>query len=451
MRQLFALILGLSIALPLQAVVRQDLAERHVVAMLDGAPLTLPFVDLMHRLALRSNDKATRMDVVQAIVDDRLLAAYARSRYPRDELVEDNKVGYKPAVQIEQALVTYLQAAFGPRIAQALRAEKGGSLAALVQARRTPTTADWSAVLGASPGMLLEYGLDETGRKAAAAVILLRYRFDNATTGTITLLDVYDAQHVQGRHELHARNAAFADAQAQLLMERRYVLHWAQRRSGLTADEFAAFRQAVEDRMTRQGWMALLGVSSDIHDTPEHLKTLAAAVSAEEIRRYYDSHRDEFRRIEKVRARHILVRDEQQAHAVQARLQQGEDFASVARAISAAADAASGGDLGWLVHGAKPASWLESLAFMQRPGVVSRPFRLPARPDGSSGWEILLVEEKIEGYQPPDSESVRYVAAQALARQKAAQEYQGTLLKLRADAELRLNPLLLSGERSLQP
>lgn len=450
---LLQLSLACSLALPVSALAatRHDLTTPGVAATINGKPLPDKVLDLMQTLAQRTDKKASRADVVQAMIDDRLLAAVARQQYSKSELLEDNKVGFKPEVQIEQALASDLLAAYGARLDAAVKAEKGGNLNGVMLARQEPQSADWDAVLGPKPKMLLEYALDEKGRKAAAAVILISYRLDKATSGKISLLDVYDAQNVQGRNQLHARDDGFAMAQAGVLLERRYVLHWAEMRSGLGRENYAIFRQAIEDRLLRDGWMALIGVSSDIHDDNAHLKQLAATASQAEIREYYEKHRDEFRRIEKVRARHIRVADEKTANAAYARLQKGEAFAAVAKELSLAADAAQGGDMGWILHGEKAPSWLESLTFVQTPNLPSRPFRSPGKPGESPVWEILLVEEKVEGWQAEDSPEVRYVAAQDIARKKALQEYRDTQTRVRAQADIRLHtslaPMMLLPKR----
>lgn len=432
------------IALPAQAfaTTRHDLNTPGVTAVINGEALPDKVVDIMQTLAQHSDSKASRADVVQAMIDDRLLAAVARQQYSVAQLLEDNKVGFKPEIQLEQSLASDLLAAFGLRLDAAVKAEKGGKLDGVIVLRREPAKADWNAVLGAKQKMLLEYALDEKGRKAAAGVMLLTYRLDKKTPGQISLLDVYDAQNVQGRNQLHARDAGFALAQAQMLLERRYVIHWAKTRSGLGSEGYAVFRRAVEDRLLRNGWMALIGVSSDIHDDNENLKKLAAEATPAEVKAYYEQHRDEFRRIEKVRARHIHVRDEKAAAAAYSRLQKGENFAAVAAAVSQAPDAAQGGDLGWILHGEKPPTWLESLTFVQPTGVPSRPFRSPAAAGEKPFWEILLVEEKVQGYQPEDSPEVRYVAAQDIARKKALQNYRATLERERAAADIHLRPEL---------
>lgn len=431
---------GLLLALPAVADTRHDLDDPALDAVVDGAPLSRAFVDVMFRIAAKGDPSVSRAAIVQALIDDRLIAAYARKADPDDHLIEDNKVAFSPAMQVQQAVVSNLQAGFREPLEAALRREKGGALNGLILSEHQPTTAEWNAVLGRRQGLVAEYTLSETGRAAAGKVVLLRYRFGQAPAATVTLREVYDAQNVQGRMLVHDRNGAFVADQARLLLKHRYIMRWARSGEGLGEADFAVFRRAMEDRLVHTGWMAHLGIAADIHDDPQHLKDLQAAVTAGEISAYYEAHRDDFRRIEKVRARHLRVKEEATAKAIAERLAKGEAFDALVREFSIAADADKGGELGWIVHGSREHGWLDSLAFLQKPGLPSRPVRLPGREGEEPGWEILLVDEQVMGWQPLESESVRYLASQAIARQKAVAEYRAVLDRLRRDADIRLHP-----------
>lgn len=434
--------LGLCLTLPARAEIRHDLADPALAATINGEPLSSAFVGLMHRIAQSGEPGISRAAVVQALVDDRLIAAHARATDPDEHLIEDNKVAFSPAMQIEQSMVANIQAGFRDRLEARLKREKGGTLDGVILAESAPTAAQWSSVFPPKPGLLLEYSLDAKAREAAGRIVLLRYRFGSNAPGRVTLLEVYDAQNIQGRNQLHGRDAAFAAEQARLLLKHRYILNWARSAEGLGETDFAVFRRAIEDRLVHGGWMAHLGVAADIHDDPQHLKDLQAAVTQDEVRAWYEKHRDDFRRIEKVKARHIRVADEARAREIEQKLKQGGNFAALAQQFSIAPDAASGGDLGWIVHGEKAHGWLDSLAFLQQPGVPSRPARLPGAEGEEPGWEILLVEERVMGWQPADSESVRYLASQGIARQKAMDEYRDTLVRVRREADIRLHPEL---------
>jgi hypothetical protein len=444
LRNLLIAGLCLGLALAARADVRHDLEDPALAATVNGEPLSNAFVDAMLRIASTGDPSITRAAVINALIDDRLIAAHTRATEPDEEHIENNKVGFSPAMQIEQAVVSNLQAGFRKQLEAQVKREKGGSLNGLIVAERAPTPAQWKAVVGSGEGLQLEYALNEKQRAAAAAVVLLKYRL-GGKPGQISLLDVYEAQNVQGRNQLHARSGEFALGQARELLKNRYIMHWARSPAGLGEADFKVLRRAMEDRLVHSEFMAHMGVAADIHDDPQHLKDLQANVTREEIHAYYDAHRDEFSRIEKVKARHIRVAEEKVAQEIGERLKKGEKFADLAKQFSMAADAASGGDLGWIEHGSKGNGWLESLAFLQKPGLPSRPVRMPGGPGENPAWEILLVEERVTGWQDRDGETVRYLAGQAIAKQKALKEYRGLLEKLRRDAVIRqpaeLSPL----------
>lgn len=61
---------------------------------------------------------------------------------------------------------------------------------------------------------------------------------------------------------------------------------------------------------------------------------------------------------------------------------------------------------------------------MLEPGVVSPPFRAAVAANEHAYYEILLVSQREYGYQPENSETVRYQASRAIAQQKAVQQMQ---------------------------
>jgi len=249
MSRVLLLLLALCLPATLLADPRYDLDDEALAAVIDGELVSRRALDLMHAVAVKRRPETTPSEAVFSLVEDRLLAREARANYPMAALIADNKVGYAPAVQLEERVVANFQAMFAAELGRAVRAEKGGSLNGIVTARRPVTPAVWQAVFG-KPRLLLEYSLDEKGRAAAAQHVLLRYVL-GGKPGQVTLLDVYASQHVQGRNRLHARDAAFAMEQAQQLLERRYVRHWVAERSGLAKADHDVIVRAVEDAGAR--------------------------------------------------------------------------------------------------------------------------------------------------------------------------------------------------------
>jgi peptidyl-prolyl cis-trans isomerase D len=144
----------------------------------------------------------------------------------------------------------------------------------------------------------------------------------------------------------------------------------------------------------------------------------------EQLAQYYEQHKEEFRRGEQVRARHILFKLAQQAgteeetrvrgeaEAALQRIQAGEDFAALAGQLSQdPVSAQQGGDLGFFRRGemVKP---FEEVAFALKPGTVSEPVRT------DFGYHVIKTEEVQEaGYEP--LEAVRAELHERLAQEEA--------------------------------
>lgn len=119
-------------------------------------------------------------------------------------------------------------------------------------------------------------------------------------------------------------------------------------------------------------------------------------LSADQVRKLYETNvlRDKLLAIitadtpraqEQVWARHILAKDEASAKIVEDRLAKGEDFAKVAKELSAdTGSAATGGDLGWFGKGAMVPEF-ETAAFSQKVGEIGQPVK------SQFGYHIIQV------------------------------------------------------------
>jgi len=113
------------------------------------------------------------------------------------------------------------------------------------------------------------------------------------------------------------------------------------------------------------------------------------SVAPEEIKNYYENHWRESAHVETVRARHILLNNEDEANQILERLKKGEDFVTLARRHSVGPEAERGGDLGYVVRGQLPES-LETPLFEVPPGALSPVVKTPF------GFHIFQVIEKRE-------------------------------------------------------
>ncbi len=88
-----------------------------------------------------------------------------------------------------------------------------------------------------------------------------------------------------------------------------------------------------------------------------------------------------------VRARHILVKTEQEAKDLVKQLKAGADFTELAKKSSDGPSAQTGGDLGYFSRG-QMVKQFEDAAFTLKPGQISDPIQT------EFGWHVIRVEDK---------------------------------------------------------
>ena len=127
---------------------------------------------------------------------------------------------------------------------------------------------------------------------------------------------------------------------------------------------------------------------------------------------------------EEVRARHILVENEDEAKAILEQIKGGADFATLAKEKSKDPGAADGGDLGYFTKDQMVPQFAD-VAFKMYPGQLSNPVKT------QFGWHVIKVEDK-RTKQPPEFAKVKDQIENFLAR-KAQTEY---VAKLRQSAKI---------------
>lgn len=140
-------------------------------------------------------------------------------------------------------------------------------------------------------------------------------------------------------------------------------------------------------------------------------------VTEKELKTYYESHLDSFKRGEEVRASHILIKVDPSAEEskkkearekiemVQKKLQKGEEFTSLAKEFSKCPSSSNGGDLGYFTRG-KMVGPFDKVAFTLKPGEVSNIVEtefgyhlikvIDKKPATTAGFEEI--KSKIEQY-----------------------------------------------------
>ncbi len=111
------------------------------------------------------------------------------------------------------------------------------------------------------------------------------------------------------------------------------------------------------------------------------------AIEEDEMKYYYETHIEEFTEQEQIRARHILVEEEETAREVREQVSGGADFAETAREYSTGPSKENGGDLGFFTRG-RMVPEFEEAAFALAPGEISEVVKT------QFGYHIIKVEDK---------------------------------------------------------
>jgi len=102
---------------------------------------------------------------------------------------------------------------------------------------------------------------------------------------------------------------------------------------------------------------------------------------------------------EEIHARHILVKEEDEAKAVIAELKNGADFAELAKEESTGPSAPNGGDLGYFGPGAMVPAFDEAAAALKTGAYTEEPVQT------QFGWHVIKVEDRRKA-EPPSFDQV---------------------------------------------
>ena len=139
-------------------------------------------------------------------------------------------------------------------------------------------------------------------------------------------------------------------------------------------------------------------------------------ITDEEIKEYFEENKDKLGQEEQVKASHILVEDEKTAKDLKKQLDDGADFAELAKEHSTdPGSAENGGELGFFGKG-KMVKEFEDVAFAAKVDEISEPVK------SEKGYHIIKVEEKKEAKEATLEEKKEEIK-DTLYRNKVQTEY----------------------------
>ena len=425
------------------AAIQYDIKDPRIAAKMDGLVLSADIVEMFWQSYNHPSRPMSPPQAMQRIIDDALLAQYARESLTAAELANTNKVGFANDVKLEDRTTALIRKAYKEILTKKVN-EFPEKLAGFYQYNSDITSEKLAQIMTLKSSLMIE--ANDKQKKTAKDTVVATIDFKEAgfdvAPQDLTLWDIYHRQNVQGRLAIHKADIEHLKTQIQQRVESLFVLTWA--KSQLPAEDSQAIQAIILNEQHKVRLLESMGLYADIHDDNPALRKRAKSISDEKIKLFYNENQDEFSVIERVRARHIRVDNQALADKVVAEIEAGLDFNKAIEKYSIAGDKNDPipGSLGWLKRSDKKRGWLHSVAFIQKEGKVSAAFRSPIN-QGDIVYEIILADERIEGTLPFSDPTVRYEASRDIALKELKEEFMALQSKLRKNANIHLNKAAL--------
>ncbi|OPY68587.1 MAG: putative peptidyl-prolyl cis-trans isomerase Cbf2 precursor [Syntrophorhabdaceae bacterium PtaU1.Bin034] len=162
--------------------------------------------------------------------------------------------------------------------------------------------------------------------------------------------------------------------------------------------------------------------------------------SDQDLQKYYDSHKEEFKKEREIETRQIVVKTEQEAKEIQARIAKGEDFAELAKKYSIDPSAkTTGGNIGYHPKGTLIPEYEEAAFKLTKVGQIAPPVKTQL------GYHIIKLEGMRAGTYVPFAE-VKDFIRQKMMQEKQTEVLQGYIEDLKKNAKVVINEDVLKEE-----
>lgn len=188
-----------------------------------------------------------------------------------------------------------------------------------------------------------------------------------------------------------------------------------------------AFASALEQKQVS---MDRIRKDIEIYLLAEKMIQPSVDVTEEEMKTYFEENKDSFDQKEQVKASHILVEDEATAKKVKEELENGKDFAELAKEYSTdSSNSANGGDLGYFGKG-EMAEEFEKAAFALEVDAISEPVKT------EFGYHIIKLIDK-KAAKAAEFDDHKEDIKELLVDQKIQAEYPNWLEEKKAEYEIK--------------
>ncbi|MBF0120677.1 MAG: peptidyl-prolyl cis-trans isomerase [Desulfobacterales bacterium] len=273
---------------------------------------------------------------------------------------------------------------------------------------------------------------------------VIKYKFPQDEEKFISLYELIKHQYPHIIAEIRAGNSKFIDDATGQLLTNKYIFYLAENSKPSDREIIKELKKIIEDKYIAREYFISAGIAKTLEMENEEVNKMllekAKDVSNGRIMEYYNKNKANFKEVKEVHARHIKIQDEENAKQVNEKLQKGENFTEMVKKYSVAADK-NDPDPGRLPVIKKTAdlSFLEKICLFQDKGKPSQYMKTP------DGYEIVIVDKKIEEYRNPKDKAVIYEISKTLAREDIINTYKKLRLSLLNASDIHINKNLLGG------
>lgn len=158
-----------------------------------------------------------------------------------------------------------------------------------------------------------------------------------------------------------------------------------------------------------------------------------AKVTDQDVKDYYEKHKEELSSISQIRASHILVKSEGEAKKIIERVKKGEDFAAIAKKNSIdPGSAKNGGDLGYFSSGQMVPEFEAAAAKLKKGEISSEPVKT------KFGYHIIKVTDRKTG-DAVEFEKIKNVLFQRISAERQKEFFDSYIENLKKTYKVEIN------------
>ena len=371
----------------------------HSLVMASFTQYSSDEVNFMHRAYLKHKPEITINEVRTRLYENQFLLQQATLKTPAI-IKRQSAVGFSTQYHVER----YLKNLFDSQLAIKVQSS---------QVKLDTYDSQWlKHTLGPYP---------KNGQYVQSAIKKMQ-QFDLTPLlyNAINLYEFVDSLSMQVRFKLHKGDSELF--KSELIKKRQFNIALLKAKPILAKQniDIEHLYEIAKGDILRPSIQSWLGINTMMHMQSPVLEKLEKQVNKSEIKAFYQANKSQFKFLSQVKAHGAQFAS--RTNAVDFRTLADNKSLKQALVISGKQDIYA--QYNSELNRKNKSSWVVQLAFTTKENTISAVIRTPR-----GEWVVIHSYEHQFDYFSPEDETVRYQATKAIAKQKAAQQYENNWLK----------------------